>query len=1341
MSTATANPAHAVGQNPFRFLRAYTRDEMDVFKGRSEEIAILYEKVRNNRITLVYGESGVGKTSLVQCGLANKFQPSDWYDVLVLRKDNINQSLIDTLSQLVPTEGESTPTRLLKDLYVENFKPLYLIFDQLEELYVNGSDQEIAAFYDTIDEIIHTLNTFCRIIFIIREDFHSRLDGFEKRVVPLFQAGFRVNRLKEEEALCSVQMTLLKNQRFVAVSPGLEAVSRLIVEKCTVDGMVNSSQLQILLFMLWRKAPKPTAGVADISEALVRGVAKSSEELLKEYVGECLEEIAGLRSAEVVNLLQKFIAADGTKRSVDVFRLDEDLTDEQLGWLTALVERQILKQLEDTRYDLMHDSLIPIIKSTQSKPPRPRLVNPPIKGNPYKGLTAYNEEDEAFFFGRSWVITEFNVALRKGRLLVIVGPSGSGKSSLIKAGLLPPLVKEGYNVITCRPGRQPAKGIGQITDKLAAHAGQKAVVYIDQFEELNTQSESEKESKDFIDFLNQLLLVGPDQDKKLKIILSVRADYESAFDKSFPNWRASKRTIPPFSEEDYRQIITEPAYLAGLEFRPHYLVENIVRDVMQSHGALPLLSYALNQVYEKYREKGAADGFLTEEYYNEIGGVWEGLPRQANAIYSTADAATQNTIRKVMLRMVSMGIGEKAAKRVYLKDLDYEQPGENERVAKVLQLFGEKWLVVTGIDEQRQVYYEPAHDSLVREWPLIDQWIKKYGRELLYLQESLTEAITEFKNFDKLWNDDPRLDELEKILASPENWLNREEAAFVRESKEKQVRIQEEESRQETERKMLEDRKRSLTRQVGMISTFALFSLLAMAIALIFYVKARKANEDLKRNTETINRQAITLDSTARAYRDARDTSLARSVENYELFQDAKKAKDSLEVALKKYREADSLRKTADVRAFSAAQKQVQTVNLLSQIKSLENTLPALTWQLGMRLQNRDSSNRDLDRFLAEMNRRDGFFESVIIDSTRSSTFSTAGGLFSTISTGNLIRIWDLRGNLVGKYSEDGFNPSVLFSPDDKTILTTVEKSLTLRTITGRELARWDNQARILKTVIARNSLNSWYIIAIDINGFTILDQNAKPIETISGEFTHVVEAVADSNLLVIRTSDKISTYNLPSGVLKSSASISDGFLLPGAGGILVFRQGIVRILDYDGKPRPEEIYRPNLSDDYRRIESINYSRFGNDIAIRFVGDGSVPASARTVTYILDRRSRYFDQDIYFDLATPGALLFPGGGYMALLKKNSFTVTPLYVSMPDVSSGKIEWPTGTIAAVHFSPRTERQFLVTTTTGGNGKTTLWQWGTIAGLDAKGLLKRYPPKQLDDIINSLINVQFR
>ena len=288
MSTATVKPSNAVGQNPFRFLRAYTREEMDTFEGRSEDIAILYEKVRNNRITLVYGESGVGKTSLIQCGLANSFQPSDWYDVLIQRKDDINTSLLHTLAGLVPgtDTNDTSAARLVKALYVENFKPIYLIFDQLEELYVNGSEKEIGSFYETIDEIIHTLNTICRIVFIIREDFHSRLDGFEKQVAPLFQAGFRVNRLKEEDAVRSVRKTLLHNKALVTLSPGLGPVSLLIAEKCTVDGMVNSSQLQILLFMLWRKAPKSSPGVADISEALIRGVAKGSEELLKEYIGE-----------------------------------------------------------------------------------------------------------------------------------------------------------------------------------------------------------------------------------------------------------------------------------------------------------------------------------------------------------------------------------------------------------------------------------------------------------------------------------------------------------------------------------------------------------------------------------------------------------------------------------------------------------------------------------------------------------------------------------------------------------------------------------------------------------------------------------------------------------------------------------------------------------------------------------------------------------------------------------------------------------------------------------------------------------------------------------------------
>src|SRR5690606_14585550 len=118
-----------------------------LFLGREDEIDMSYEIIRRSPMLLVFGEAGVGKTSLIQCGLANRFQSADWYDVLVLRKENINDSLrsalLKELEDISLAKDKKSISELVEALYLDTFKPVFLIFDQLEELYVNGSEDEI----------------------------------------------------------------------------------------------------------------------------------------------------------------------------------------------------------------------------------------------------------------------------------------------------------------------------------------------------------------------------------------------------------------------------------------------------------------------------------------------------------------------------------------------------------------------------------------------------------------------------------------------------------------------------------------------------------------------------------------------------------------------------------------------------------------------------------------------------------------------------------------------------------------------------------------------------------------------------------------------------------------------------------------------------------------------------------------------------------------------------------------------------------------------------------------------------------------------------------------------
>ena len=200
---------------PFKFLDAYTRADKDLFFGREAEIDALYEMVFQTDLIVVHGASGTGKTSLIKCGLAGRFQPHDWLDLYVRRGENINQSLFRVLrdnggDRPLSTEDlrwltevdETAPaplsdprldelTRLFKAVYLHTFRPIYLIFDQFEELYVLGDREEQEPFVQTVQDVL-IVDQPVKMLFSIREEYPAYLYEFGKKVPQLLLIKLRV---------------------------------------------------------------------------------------------------------------------------------------------------------------------------------------------------------------------------------------------------------------------------------------------------------------------------------------------------------------------------------------------------------------------------------------------------------------------------------------------------------------------------------------------------------------------------------------------------------------------------------------------------------------------------------------------------------------------------------------------------------------------------------------------------------------------------------------------------------------------------------------------------------------------------------------------------------------------------------------------------------------------------------------------------------------------------------------------------------------------------------------------------------------------------------------------
>ena len=431
--------------------------------------------------------------------------------------------------------------------------------------------------------------------------------------------------------------------------------------------------------------------------------------------------------------------------------------------------------------------------------------------NPYKGLRPFLEADTGDFFGREAFVQRLLERLSErgasSRFIAVVGPSGSGKSSVVRAGLVA-AIRNGavpgsdtWFVTEMHPGHHPfeeldsalmrvavrppagvlarleagPRGLLEVAEAIVPEHAELLLV-VDQFEEAFTLTESED---DRALFLESLRVATADPASRVRVIATLRADF---YDRPLRYARmgqlfgSTTEVLSPLTPEELERAIVRPAERSGLQV-DRALAPEIAADVSEQPGSLPLVQYALTELYDRRRE-----GRLTIEAYREIGGVGGALAASAEHLYATRQPAGREAVRQIFLRLVALGEGTAdTRRRVPLSELTALEV-DVSAMESALDTYGRHRLLTFDRDPStREPTVEVAHEALLEAWERLRGWIDE-AREDVRMRRRLSDAAQDWERSGR----DPsflltgsRLDQLGSWGSSTSLALGLEERGYL----------------------------------------------------------------------------------------------------------------------------------------------------------------------------------------------------------------------------------------------------------------------------------------------------------------------------------------------------------------------------------------------------------------------------------------------------------------------------------------------------------------------------------------------------------------------------------
>ncbi|HEX9260270.1 MAG TPA: BTAD domain-containing putative transcriptional regulator [Acidimicrobiales bacterium] len=412
---------------------------------------------------------------------------------------------------------------------------------------------------------------------------------------------------------------------------------------------------------------------------------------------------------------------------------------------------------------LVQDPVLEGQAVTQTPPELVAAAEPTV--NPYKGLRSFREQDRDGFFGRGALVEQVLRALEAdARMVSVVGPSGSGKSSVIAAGVIPAfrdhLASEHVVVATMQPGSHPFTdlegALARAADSQAGFLSQvrdgdtgllraavrilpengRLLLVIDQFEELFTLvAESERAQ-----FVQALVTASSDARHRVQILVALRADY---YDRPLRDRELARlfteNVVPvlPLSADELEAAAVQPAQRAGLTIEPR-LLGALIADVRDQPHALPLFQYALTELYD--RREGST---LTHAGYQAFGGLRRAVANRAEALYEALDSEQREAARQLFLRLVAVAGDDEGRRRIPASELTLLEV-DLVALQAAIQAFSRHRLLSLDRDPATgSPTVEVAHDALLTEWARLRSWLDD-AHDDLRVHRGFSAAVTEW---------------------------------------------------------------------------------------------------------------------------------------------------------------------------------------------------------------------------------------------------------------------------------------------------------------------------------------------------------------------------------------------------------------------------------------------------------------------------------------------------------------------------------------------------------------------------------------------------------------------